>query len=183
MLTERSMERNKTVQELIDTLRPLQLQETVVTAQIEQAYYEQENGEREAERINSAAINATAERINSAAINAAAQPERTNSAAINAAAQERGDRSIETNAAEPTRRTGTRECGDNHRAPKKGDRIWIKNRVSKPANWSSRLVWNEAEAKKATVTKVIHKGTNVQVHFVSDNGVRTWRGPNNVHLL
>jgi hypothetical protein len=64
-----------------------------------------------------------------------------------------------------------------------GDRIRIKNKIHKPANWDNNVQWLEKEAKTATVTEVLTKGTTVQVHFVTDNGVQTWRAPNNVCLL
>ena len=64
-----------------------------------------------------------------------------------------------------------------------GDRIWIINKLHKPANWDNSLEWKESEGKTATVTEVLIKGPNKQVHFVTDNGVRTWRAPNNVRRL
>jgi hypothetical protein len=64
-----------------------------------------------------------------------------------------------------------------------GDRIRIKNRLHKPANWNNDIEWVESEGKNATVTEVLTKGTSIQVHFITDNGVRTWRAPNNVQLL
>jgi hypothetical protein len=60
-----------------------------------------------------------------------------------------------------------------------GDRVRILNRFSKPAVWDNRKRWVEAEAKTATVTKVRTR----QVFFVTDNGVETWRAPNNLKLL
>lgn len=61
-----------------------------------------------------------------------------------------------------------------------GDRIRIKNRVRKPATWiSENSEWTEAKERLATVTQV----TQGQIHFVTDNGTRTWRAPNNVRLL
>ena len=60
-----------------------------------------------------------------------------------------------------------------------GDRVYIKNRVRKPKAWSDDSVWNEAIAKRATVTKV----TNGQVHFITDNGVQTWRAPGNLRPI
>ena len=64
-----------------------------------------------------------------------------------------------------------------------GDRIWIKNKIKKPANWTCEREWNEKEAKTATVTEVLTKGANTQIHFVTDNGVHTWRAPNNVSRI
>ena len=60
-----------------------------------------------------------------------------------------------------------------------GDRVRILNRFSKPAVWDNSKRWVEAEAKTATVTEV---GAQ-QVFFVTDNGVETWRAPNNLKLL
>lgn len=66
----------------------------------------------------------------------------------------------------------------------RGDRIWIKNKIKRPANWTSEREWDESEAKTATVTEVITIGTNnVQIHFITDNGVHTWRAPNNVNRI
>ena len=65
----------------------------------------------------------------------------------------------------------------------KGDRIRIINTLRKPASWDNSLEWHEGTAKNATVTDILIKGRVVQVHFVTDNGVSTWRSPNNVRLL
>ena len=65
----------------------------------------------------------------------------------------------------------------------KGDRIWIKNRVYKPASWDNSIAWVEREAKTASVTDVKIKGSTTQVHFVTDNNVCTWRAPNNIRHL
>jgi hypothetical protein len=62
---------------------------------------------------------------------------------------------------------------------KRGDRVLIKNKLKKPATWSNEVTWNEAEAKTATVSH-IYKG---QVHFVTDNGVKTWRAVNNLKRI
>jgi hypothetical protein len=61
----------------------------------------------------------------------------------------------------------------------RGDRVRIKNRVRKPATWTNEVEWTEAKERLATVTRV----TPEQVHFVTDNGTRTWRAPNNLLLL
>ena len=66
---------------------------------------------------------------------------------------------------------------------KRGDRIWIKNRIQKPASWDNSVVWLEQEAKTATVTDVKIRGSTTQIHFVADNGIRTWRAPNNIQPL
>jgi hypothetical protein len=55
----------------------------------------------------------------------------------------------------------------------KGDRVNITNTVHRPRNWNQE--WDQAKAQKATVTH-FYQG---QVHFVTDNGVRTWRAVNN----
>jgi hypothetical protein len=61
----------------------------------------------------------------------------------------------------------------------KGDRVRVKNRVRKPATWTSTTEWTEAKERVATVTRV----TQDQIHFVTENGTRTWRAPNNVQRL
>jgi hypothetical protein len=43
-----------------------------------------------------------------------------------------------------------------------GDRIRIKNRLHKPANWNNDIEWVESEGKNATVTEVLTKGTSIQ---------------------
>ena len=65
----------------------------------------------------------------------------------------------------------------------KGDRIYIKNKLNKPATWDNHTKWIEAEGKTATVTEVIQKGPTKQVHFITDNGVHTWRAVNNIRLI
>jgi hypothetical protein len=60
---------------------------------------------------------------------------------------------------------------------KRGDRVRISNKVRKPA--SAGPTWTEAKERLATVTRV----TATQVHILTDNGTRTWRGPNNLRLL
>jgi hypothetical protein len=62
---------------------------------------------------------------------------------------------------------------------KRGDRVFIKNKVKKPATWSNAVAWNDDNAKTATVSH-IYKG---QVHFVTDNGVKTWRAVNNLERI
>jgi restriction endonuclease S subunit len=79
----------------------------------------------------------------------------------------------------PTRRVSKRDEQSFHR----GDKIWIKNKLHKPATWNNKIEWNEKEGKTATVTDVIVRGPGEQVHFLTDNGVRTWRAPNNVCLI
>jgi hypothetical protein len=61
----------------------------------------------------------------------------------------------------------------------RGDRVRIKNRVRKPATWTSKVERTEAKERVATVTRV----TPEQIHFVTENGTQTWRAPNNVRRL
>jgi hypothetical protein len=60
-----------------------------------------------------------------------------------------------------------------------GDRVRILNVVKKPATWDNAKRWSEAQAKTATVTKV-RAG---QIFFRTDNGVSTWRAPNNLRKI
>ena len=58
-----------------------------------------------------------------------------------------------------------------------GTRVRIKNKVRKPATAGGD--WTEERERLATVTE-----TRVdQVHFVTDNGTRTWRAPNNLQRI
>ena len=61
-----------------------------------------------------------------------------------------------------------------------GDRVRVLNRFKKPAAWDNRKDWSEDEAKIATVTEVLRA---TQIFIVTDNGVETWRAPNNLELL
>ena len=63
---------------------------------------------------------------------------------------------------------------------KKGDRVRIKNKVKRPANWCTDDAWDPEAAQRATVT---HTHLDYQVHFITDNGVATWRARNNLNLL
>jgi hypothetical protein len=62
---------------------------------------------------------------------------------------------------------------------KKGDRVKIRNKLKRPSTWDVRIKWDQQLAQKATVTH-FHKE---QVHFITDNGVKTWRAVNNVSKL
>jgi hypothetical protein len=62
---------------------------------------------------------------------------------------------------------------------KKGDRVRITKKVEKSAVWPRKQTWVESEFRLATVTKV----SSLQVHFLTDNGVRTWRAPNNLERV
>ena len=67
---------------------------------------------------------------------------------------------------------------------KVGDRIRIKNRVNKPANWANSREWIERENKTATIRDIIQiSQSNIQVHFITDGGIETWRAPGNVTKL
>ena len=58
-----------------------------------------------------------------------------------------------------------------------GSRVRIKNKIRKPATAGGD--WTEDRERLATVTE-----TRVdQVHFVTDNGTRTWRAPNNLQRI
>ena len=58
----------------------------------------------------------------------------------------------------------------------KGDRVRITNKVKRPAAWTNQLAWDKERERSATVTRV----TPTQVFFITDNGVETWRAPNNL---
>lgn len=60
----------------------------------------------------------------------------------------------------------------------RGDRIKIKNKVKKPANWGDEP-WDYQQAKLATVTRA----TLQRIYFVTDNGISSWRAPHNVERL
>ena len=59
----------------------------------------------------------------------------------------------------------------------RGDRVWIKNKIRRPA--TAGLTWSEARERLATVTKVVTD----QVYVVTDNGTKTWREPTNLTLI
>ena len=62
---------------------------------------------------------------------------------------------------------------------RKGDRVRIKNKVKKPASWTRQIEWDKEKERSATVTKI----TATQIHFVTDNGVETWRAPNGLKRI
>ena len=63
---------------------------------------------------------------------------------------------------------------------RRGDRRCITNRVKRPSNWNTGVVWEEDNKERmATVTRV----TPHQIHFVTDNGTRTWRAHRNVRRI
>lgn len=61
----------------------------------------------------------------------------------------------------------------------RGDRVTIKNKIRRPATCTDETEWTKEKERVATVTRV----TNDQIHFVTDNGTRTWRAPNNLSKL
>jgi hypothetical protein len=63
---------------------------------------------------------------------------------------------------------------------RRGDRVRVTNKVKKPATWSrERGIWREEEFRSAIVTRV----TRDQIFILTDNGVSTWRAPNNLARL
>jgi hypothetical protein len=60
-----------------------------------------------------------------------------------------------------------------------GDRVRITNKVKKPSAWPRERIWSESDFRSATVTRV----TRLQIHFVTDNGITTWRAPNNLERI
>ena len=61
----------------------------------------------------------------------------------------------------------------------RGDHVRITNQIRRPAVWPNTIDWNEETKEKernATVTHIF-KG---QVHFITDNGTKTWRAANNL---
>jgi hypothetical protein len=57
-----------------------------------------------------------------------------------------------------------------------GDRVRIKNRIRRPANWPTSKPWTEANERSAVVTRV----TTDRVYITTDNGTLTWRQPQNL---
>ena len=58
----------------------------------------------------------------------------------------------------------------------KGDRVTINNKLKRPSTWNAHVEWDQEKAQRATVTHLYKD----QVHFVTDNGVKTWRAANNL---
>lgn len=65
----------------------------------------------------------------------------------------------------------------------RGDRVWIRNTVRKPSSWDNSIVWKEPRYATVTDIQTKNKGLVTQIHFRTDNGVVTWRAPNNLQLL
>jgi hypothetical protein len=102
------------------------------------------------------------------------------SARTAAASVEQGNvESSAKKAAAPTNQEGIESSAKRAAAPilQKGDRVYITNTVKEPQFWNG--VWEQGKAQKATVTH-FYKG---QIHFVTDNGIRTWRAVNNLRRL
>ena len=60
-----------------------------------------------------------------------------------------------------------------------GDRVWIKNKVQKPAHWRSQTPWIKSEYRTARVTKISTR----QIFVLTDNGIDTWRAPSNLRKI
>jgi alpha/beta superfamily hydrolase len=88
-------------------------------------------------------------------------------AALNTAAPSSADAAAAPDSAKPTTTP----------IIQKGDRVRITNAVNKPKNWNRE--WEQNKAQEATVTH-FYRG---QVHFITDNGIRTWRAVNNLAKL
>jgi hypothetical protein len=99
-------------------------------------------------------------------------------AQLEAAASRENNRSSAGTAAAPSSTTtaAAPSSAETAAAPiiQKGDRLRITNKVNKPRNWPGE--WDQDKAQKATVTH-FYRG---QVHFITDNGVRTWQAVNNL---
>ena len=95
-------------------------------------------------------------------------------AQLEAAAGLENNKGSATRAAAPT--TSSATIGAAPPIIKKGDRVNIVNMVNKPRTWNNNFEWDQRKAQKATITH-FYRG---QVHFVTDNGVRTWRAVNKI---
>ena len=62
---------------------------------------------------------------------------------------------------------------------KKGDLVNIVNKLNEPSTWSAHVEWCQEDAQRGTVTH-FHKG---QVHFTTNNDVKTWRTINNLSKI
>ena len=54
--------------------------------------------------------------------------------------------------AEPEPRTDSTTVAAVSPSFERGHRVWIKNKLKKPATWANEVAWNEDEAKTATVS-------------------------------
>lgn len=57
-----------------------------------------------------------------------------------------------------------------------GDRVVVKNEVKRPTYWRGENDWDQEAAQRATVTHLYRD----QVHFLTDNGISTWRARGNL---
>ena len=58
-----------------------------------------------------------------------------------------------------------------------GTRVRVKNKIRKPATAGNE--WTERKERVGIVTEI--RGD--QVHFITENGTRTWRNPNNLEII
>ena len=58
-----------------------------------------------------------------------------------------------------------------------GSRVRVKNKIRKPATAGSD--WTEQKERVGIVTGI--RGD--QVHFITENGTKTWRNPNNLEAI
>ena len=65
---------------------------------------------------------------------------------------------------------------DSERKIQVGDKVKIKNKIRKPANWPKDKTWTEPLERQATVTKI----TDDRVYITTGNGTHTWRHINNL---
>ena len=63
---------------------------------------------------------------------------------------------------------------------KKGDRVRVRNALKKPATWPRDAIWSKELAHIIATVTHLHQE---QVHFVTDNGVKTWQAPNNLEFI
>lgn len=102
-------------------------------------------------------------------------------AQLEAASVRRGDSVSSTSmAAAPVDEEDIGSSASTAAAPilQKGDCVYITNAVKKPQFWNGS--WEQGKAQKATVTH-FYKGQ--QIHFVTDNGIQTWRAINKLRRL
>jgi hypothetical protein len=60
-----------------------------------------------------------------------------------------------------------------------GDRVFIKTRVNKPADWPKEVDFDKVLSRYGTVTQVQED----QIHVRTDTNVNTWRKPHNVRRI
>ena len=79
------------------------------------------------------------------------------------------------------RRAAPTESQDHDNQPiNVGDRVYITNKVRKPATWGlTRETWSAYKERHAVVTRV----ESNKVYVRTDNGVDTWRAPGNLRRI